>query len=318
MNLYMDTNVYLTFYHFTNEDLTTLSKLIAFIKAGNVKLFLPKQTYNEFWRNRETKILDALNKLKASRLNDTFPRIAFQYEEIKEMQAAISHYEKNKSKLLEKLQSDSESIALQADDTIKSLFEKAQVLQTDELIVELAVQRFNSGNPPGKDRSYGDAINWESLLDAVPLKEDLYFISEDSDYYSKLNQDNFNAFLLEEWKSKKESNLYYYKTLTYFLKGNLPEIEINSETEKDLVIRNLTTANNFATAKKVVWKLSAYDNFSIQQLNSITEAFTNNNQIHWIGDDGSIAHARREIIEKNHKKIDPEIYKAYHRRYNAK
>lgn len=316
LNLYLDTNIYLTFYHFTKEDLTTLDKLIAFIKAGNVILHLPDQTINEFRRNRETKILDAITKLRESRLNDSFPRIAFQYSEIMAMQAAIAQYEKNKSALLEKIQSDAEARALKADDTIDSLFKIANIIEADEYIIEQAVLRFNKGNPPGKDKSYGDAINWEALLEHVPDKQDLHFISDDGDYYSKLSPGSFNTFLLEEWRGTKGSDLIYHKTLTEFLKKNLPEIEINSETDKDIVIMNLASAPNFARAKVVIRNLNEFDNFSIQQLNNIAEAFTSNNQIYWIPDDYEVAKARREIIDKNEKRIEPEIFKAYRNRFS--
>jgi len=314
-NLYLDTNVYLTFFHFTKDDLTSLRKLESFINSGNIVLFLPEQTINEFRRNRETRINDALTRLKESRLNDTFPRIALQYKEYNEMQAAIRSFEKNKSQLLEKIHNDAQTETLKADDVIGALFDKAALIESDEEIYQSAVKRFNSGNPPGKNGSYGDAINWESLLREVPDGQDLHFVSEDGDYYSKLNSANFNSFLLKEWGSKKSSKVLHYKTLAEFLKANLPDIEITSETEKDIVIMSLSTAGTYASAKDVVRKLRQYDNFSVQQLNDITEAFTSNNQIFWIGDDYVIRAARREVIDKNERKIDKAIFKDYQKRY---
>jgi hypothetical protein len=314
-NLYLDANVYLTFYHFTKEDLTSLHKLVTFIESGNVVVYVPEQTINEFRRNRETKISDAMGKLRESRLNDSFPRLAFQYEELSAMKYAIREYEQNKNELLQKIQSDAETGTLKADDVINLLFEKATKIETTEEIYAKAIMRFNLGNPPGKQRSYGDALNWESLLAAVPEHEDLHFISEDSDFFSKLNSENFNSFLLNEWKEVKSSELHFYKTLTPFLKNNLPEIEIGSETAKDVVIMNLSAAGSFAKAKEVIYKLRDYDNFSVAQLNSIAEAFASNNQIYSIGNDYVVRQARYEIIEKNAKKIDVELFNKYKRRY---
>jgi len=314
-NLYIDTNVYLTFFHFSNEDLKELKKLIALINTGNIKLFLPEQTKNEFFRNREVKISDALDKLRVSKLANQFPVICHAYDEYDSMKKAIKEFEKNKSKLLEKLQHDAENSALLADDVLNQLLSKATLIETTDDILDTAVTRFEIGNPPGKDKSYGDAINWISLLEAVPAKQDLYFISEDKDYYSKLNENKFNDYLIKEWKETKQSKLIYFKRLSEFFKSLYPDIEISSETEKEIIIKNLTEAYTFANAKSVISKLQSFDNFSINQLNEITSAFSTNNQIYWIDTDYVVSVARQQIIEANKDRIDPAIYKEYERVY---
>lgn len=239
MNLYIDTNVYLTFYHFSNEDLKELKKLIALINTGNIILYLPEQTKNEFYRNRDVKISDSLDKLRASKLNNQFPMISHSYVEYDKMKKAIKQFETNKSKLLKHLQHDAESDSLIADDVLNQLFSKATYIETSSDILDVAVTRFEIGNPPGKDKSYGDAINWVSLLKVASKHEDLHFISEDKDYYSKLNDSNFNSYLLKEWKEIKNSELHYYKRLSEFFKLKYPDIEISSETEKEIIIKNL-------------------------------------------------------------------------------
>lgn len=310
-NLYIDTNIYLTFFHFTNEDLNELKKLIALIKTENIKLFLPEQTQNEFDRNREVKISDSLDKLRASKLANQFPMICQSYDEYEEMKKAKRIFETNKSKLLEKLQHDAETGTLLADEVLNQLLSEATFIKTTSEILNSAITRFDIGNPPGKDKSYGDAINWESLLDAVPENEDLYFISEDKDYYSKLNESKFNDFLIKEWKEKKTSELIYFKRLSKFFKTNYPEIEISSETEKEIIIKNLIEAYSFDNAKSVIRKLRNFDNFSIKQLNEITSAFSSNSQIYWIKTDYVVSTARKEIIESNEDKIDNVIYETY-------
>jgi hypothetical protein len=52
------------------------------------------------------------------------------------------------------------------------------------------------GNPPGKQGSLGDAINWEALLAEVPDGEDLYLIADDRDYLSVLNENKPKEFLV--------------------------------------------------------------------------------------------------------------------------
>lgn len=303
--------MYLTFYHFSNDDLKELKKLTALINTGNITLFLPEQTKNEFLRNRETKISDAIDKLKVAKLSNQFPMICHAYEEYGQLKKAIKDFEKNKSKLLEKLQHDAENSSLVADDILNQLLSKATLIHTDEDILRTSVTRFEIGNPPGKDKSYGDAINWVSLLSAIPSKQDLYFISEDKDYYSKLNESKFNDYLMKEWKLQKGSNLIYFKRLSEFFKSEYPNIEISSETEKEIIIKNLTEAYSFASAKSVISKLLSFDNFSIKQLNEIASAFSANNQIYWIKTDYTVSVACRDIIEANKDKIDPTIYEEY-------
>lgn len=310
-NLYIDTNVYLTFYHFSNEDLEELKKLIALINTDNIKLYLPEQTKNEFDRNREVKIADSLDKLRGVKLGNQFPMICHSYDEYDLMKKAIRQFETNKSKLLEKLQHDAESETLLADEVLNQLFSKAEFIETSNEVLNRAILRYDIGNPPGKDKSYGDAINWESLLEDASEYEDLYFISDDKDYYSKLNDKKFNEYLLKEWKQKKDSDLHYFKRITDFFKKFYPDIEISSETEKEIIIKNLFEAYSFDNAKSVIRKLRGFDNFSIKQLNDITSAFSSNNQIYWIKSDYSISSARREIIVANKEKIDSTIYKAY-------
>ncbi|MCB9034166.1 MAG: DUF4935 domain-containing protein [Chitinophagales bacterium] len=315
-NIYIDTNVYLTFYHFSNEDLAELKKLIALINTDNICLYIPEQTKNEFYRNREVKIADSLDKLTSSKFNNQFPMICHNYDEYKEMKNAIKDYEKNKNSLLKKLKHDAETKTLQADEILNQLFDKAEVIKTTAKILNKAIIRYDIGNPPGKDKSYGDAINWESLLSKIPDEEDLYFISDDKDFYSKLNDQKFNDYLLSEWEEKKQSNLHYFRKITDFFKKHYPEIEITSETEKEIIIKNLYEAYSFDNAKSVVRKLRNFDNFSIKQLNDITTAFATNNQIYWIKSNWTILSARREIIEANKGKIDENIYKKYEYQYD--
>ncbi len=314
-HLYIDTNVYLTFYHFSNEDLEELKKLIALINTDNIRLYMPEQTRNEFYRNREVKIADSLDKLRGTKLGNQFPMICHSYDEYDLMKKAIKNFETNKSKLLEKLQHDAETETLLADEVLNQLFSKAVIIETSDDILNRSILRYDIGNPPGKDKSYGDAINWESLLEKVPNNFDLYFISDDKDYYSKLNEKKFNEYLLKEWKEKKESELHYFRRLTEFFKKHYPDIEISSETEKEIIIKNLIEAYSFDNAKSVIRKLRNFDNFSIKQLNDITSAFATNSQIYWIKNDYIISNARREIIEPNKDKIDSTIYNAYEREY---
>ncbi len=64
MNVFIDTNVFLSFCHLTNYDLEELRKLKVLLEKGNVVLHLLDQTVDESRRNRESKIADALKRLQ--------------------------------------------------------------------------------------------------------------------------------------------------------------------------------------------------------------------------------------------------------------
>lgn len=64
MNLFIDTNIFLSFHHYTSDDLEELRKLAVLARQGEVELLLPKQVVDEFKRNRAGKIADALKRLR--------------------------------------------------------------------------------------------------------------------------------------------------------------------------------------------------------------------------------------------------------------
>lgn len=212
--LYLDTNVYLSFYDFTKEDLEELRKVAVLIKDERIKLLLPQQTIDEFYRNRENKISSALEKFKENRLNNEFPNICKDYEELAGMKSAIKAYNKLKSELEEKLIQDIKNNSLKADQIINTLFNSAEIINIDDKILNKAKRRFDLGNPPEKKGSYGDAVNWQSLIEVASEGDNLYFISDDKDYYSLLDKQSFNPYLKKEWEDLLWAEIHYFRSLS--------------------------------------------------------------------------------------------------------
>lgn len=288
MKLFIDTNIYLKFYHFTSDELEELNKLIVLIDEDEIELLIPEQVINEFRRNREVKIADALKKLRGDNLEGTFPVFCKEYEEFKKMNKAISEYQENKKALIDKLKTAIESYKLKADEVIEKLFAKAILIEITEGLIQRAKRRFDLGNPPGKNNSYGDAVNWESLMLEVNYGEDLFFLSDDTDYFSKINNKNFNKYLSREWEEIKNSKIVFYKSISDFFKENFPDIKLATEYLKDLTISKLEESGNFKTARKHLYKLSDLHDFNSNQINKIFNAVLNNNQILWISEDHDI------------------------------
>ena len=304
IHLFIDTNVYLKFYHFSNDDLEELNKLMVLMDNDELELYLPEQIVNEFNRNRDTKLADALKTFNQSKLNSQFPQFCKGYKEYDNLKSIIREYDKQKQSLLKNLMLKIESNTLRADKLIEMLFDKANYFKLTPSILEKSKLRYDLGNPPGKNKSYGDAINWETLIENIEETNDLYFIADDKDYFSELNNSNFNTFSSKEWFNKKKSKIKFYKTLTDFFKEVFPEIKLATELEKDLLISRLIESGNFYDSRKTLQKLSKFESFSTEQANQYVSASLNNTQVFWISDDEDINEYLHEFVVNNKEKIN--------------
>lgn len=312
LHLYIDTNVYLTFFHLSSEELDELDKLRVIVENTNeIVLHLPEQTLNEFERNRETKIADALKRYNEEKLSNQFPIMCKNYPQYSGMMRAIKEFSEHKAKLLELLNNDIETHKLKADKIISSLFENAKFHKYESYRLLKAKERFDLGNPPGKDKSYGDAINWETLLEVIPNSDDLYFISDDKDFYSVLNSSVFNSYLTKEWEKKKNSKLYSYRRISHFFQNKFPDIKFTSEYEKDFLIQELSVSSSFASTRRILKKLSTFEDFSLGQLNEFLQACTYNTQVYWIANDYDVIQMVRKILDPYIEKVDSKLLHSF-------
>lgn len=306
--LYLDANIYLSFYHYTSEDLNELNKLFALCTSGELELYLPQQTKDEFIRNRHTKIADALKRFSEKNLENSFPNIVKDFEiEYNLMKIAVQQYNSAKKDILDKIKEDINQKCLSADLVIQELFEKATLIQVTSDLIEKAKTRSELGNPPGKKGSYGDALNWESLLEKADAFDDFFFISEDQDYFSVWDKKLFNEFLLEEWKDKKPiTDFYYFTSLSSFFKIHYPNINIETEFRKDDLIRALKESNSFATTRKILLELVSYSDYTKKQISDIVEAAIVNNQIFWIATNEIVHECLWKLVFSNSHELEPD------------
>ena len=145
---------------------------------------------------------------------------------------------------------------------IEDLFDKAKNIETKEDLLDRARTRMSIGNPPGKQGSLGDAINWEALLVEVPNGEDLYLVADDRDYFSVLDENKPKEFLVREWRKKKHSSVHFYRRIALFFAEYYPDIKLASELEKEVAVQQLVGSKSFVSTHRAVAKLSKYENFS--------------------------------------------------------
>ena len=81
MHVFVDTNILLTFFHFTHEELDELNKVFASHEHGAATVHLTDQIRDEFRRNRETKIKDALKRFQETKFSTQLPSFMKAYDE---------------------------------------------------------------------------------------------------------------------------------------------------------------------------------------------------------------------------------------------
>lgn len=289
MYIFIDTNVFLSFYHLTSEDLEELEKLVKLIRDKEITLILTDQVIDEINRNRANKINDSLSPFKKLKFKQSFPAYCKEYPQYEGMKTAIKQAETLHTEMISKIQEDIEKKKLKADLLLDKLFHISDPVLHDEDIIKRAETRVNLGNPPGKKGSLGDAVNWESLLSFIPEKSAVYIITDDADFYSPLSDTKFNDFLMIEWQKKKNSKVNFYRKLSGFFKENFPQISLKTEIEKDKLIEELSASTSFAQTHAMIAKLSDYNHFTQKQAEDLMRAVVNNGQINRIISDEDVS-----------------------------
>lgn len=231
--VFIDANAFLNVYVY-KEDLTPqLKDLIKYIKKKEIKLILTQQLIDEIYRNREERLGNELKEVKkwvnlVSNLNSYWDKIAL-----------VKTVKDSANEIYKKLIGDIEKENLESDILFKEIQSLCEIMPLSPEIIQEAKERFELGNPPGKRRSYGDAINWITLIKKIPDKQNLYFIAVDKDfesniasYLSELDKNKFSLFLRKEWKTKKNSEIIFYKSIAGFIKEVFPEAGITPQQVK--------------------------------------------------------------------------------------
>jgi predicted nucleic acid-binding protein len=306
MNLFIDTNVFLSFYHLTNEDLEELKKLVALIEKKEILLFLPDHVKKEFTRNRAGKILDAVRKLQEAKFNLSFPVFAKEYKGYGELRDLMKKADTLHAALIKEIMSDAELEQLNADSVVSTLFSKAKKIEVTDVHYLKAIKRVRLGHPPGKEGSIGDAVNWECLLSTAPKQEDIFIVSGDRDFRSPLHEDQINEYLGDEWWQEKAAFVHFYPKISNFFKEKYPNIKIASEVESDLLIQRLAASGSFASTHVHIAGLAACSQFSPAQVEQLIEIVKLNNQVGLIIGDADVHAFYAGLLDKYGKVINPD------------
>jgi len=309
INIFIDSNILLNFYDFSKEDLNSLEKLIEFIKKGAFRIYTTSTVKLEVANNRGNRLKTAFEKFKESKVSLDMPVICQAYEEYTQISQLQRELDKIKSNLCKKLEEDIQNETLKADKIIQELFKLSTEINSEKYL-DSAIKRKKLGKPPGSsDKSLGDAINWEALLNEVPDREALVIISNDKGFQDPLNSEKFHPFLLEEWKNKKQSEILFYKTLTDFNAKHAKDIELKIEKEKEKLIHDLINSPNFATTHSLIARLSTFTEFSDEQVEMLVQGLINNTQIRWIATDPDVNSFYKNILKNKEDIFDENTFR---------
>lgn len=223
LQLFIDTNVYLSFYHFSSDAIDSIDGLIERVLAGDIVVHLPEQVENEWERNREIKLSNAASEFQKITFQNQIPRHMHDLSKAQTYLDAVKEAKKARDHLIAEANAKARTSGLKVDVMLRRLFDASIKHEDDDGIYDLGKRRADRGNPPGKPGSVGDQYNWEMLLAKVP-DADLYVVTKDGDYGSPLGGKDESGiayphpFLKREWsKRKNNANLYIFDSINALL-----------------------------------------------------------------------------------------------------
>ncbi len=212
--IFIDTNIYLRFYDGNRKD---LKKLLDILLKVSDNIFITNQIISEIERNKlpifKKSISNYTNNLKVNKILLPEHFITdIRCSEIKDWNKRRDSICKDNEELtkeidkifiknLELISKSQDSVSLK----IKDLYKNAQKATEEELINARLRKEF--GNPPGKESdSLGDQINWEQFLNIAINYNEVWFITNDTDYVMEYKKSFFlNSFLYSELITKNSN-----------------------------------------------------------------------------------------------------------------
>jgi hypothetical protein len=246
--LFIDTNIWLDFYRARNE---TGLQLLSRIEKIADKLIVTYQLESEFKKNRQAAIYEGMKQLKEPTQIPS-PGIFSDATATRVMAKNLKEAGKRAKRLHTRLIRALEDPA--QHDPVYQVCQRV-FQKTDDLtltrdnpvrrsIRRAAYRRLLHGCPPGKrgDTSYGDAFNWEWMVNcAIKQAAGLVIVSRDSDYGITIeNKSYVNDHLRHEFSDRvsRKRKLLLFTSLSAALKAfDVSVSEKEVAVEEELVAR---------------------------------------------------------------------------------
>jgi predicted metal-dependent hydrolase len=211
--LFIDTNILLDFYRERKSDVGM--KFLEQMEACRDRLILGSQVEMEYKKIRQIVILETLGRFGTPDWGKlSAPALVSEIQASKMIKKKQKEITQQQKKLAEKIQSILKNPAVHDEvyKVLQRIFKHKSPYNLDRedkrrfAIRRLARKRFFLGYPPRKknDTSYGDAINWEWIIDcATQSGKDIVIVSRDGDYgITYQNSSHLNDWLYQEFKQR--------------------------------------------------------------------------------------------------------------------
>lgn len=311
LHVFVDTNVFLSLFAYTDDNIEELKKLIGLMKTGSLKLYLSEIVNQEFNRNRDKKIFETLGNFERFPTSISLPRFMEHHEESSKIREVLKNLKDLHSELSKKSREEIINLSLAADQLFIKLRQEAGLIAISHEMDLAARKRLERSNPPGKENSLGDRKNWEMLLVNVPAGEDLHIVSRDKDFSSPWGSEVPNSYLTMEWMTLKNSKLHVYSGLRQFVKKFFPEIELASDIEKKAAIQSLLKSKSWGNTHAAISKLSTFSaDFSKDEALSLFDALLDNPNINAIHSDSDVHNFYQNLLVDHFDVLNKEAYHA--------
>ncbi|CAD0363729.1 hypothetical protein CFBP498_49310 (plasmid) [Xanthomonas hortorum pv. vitians] len=346
INVFIDTNILLNFYSFSEDKSSHLENLTKLVGPDQIIVHLPKQVEDEFWRNRESKIYTVVTEFNKAKPAASIPNHMREMDTAIQYKAALDTAAAAQKKLVGNVLGLAALEDLEVDHRIRALFAASVKHDDCEMALSRAITRMHKGNPPGKPGNIGDRYNWETLLSTLP-NEDLHVVTNDGDFTTPLQpigkQPRPMPFLVKEWAAKAPGrNLYVYSSIQSLLSyyKNLvdqpeevqsqvglvpnqvaqpaeqnpvaeevaPVVDPQVELAKQVAIEKLVTSESFQKTHQAITDLTAHiPLITVEDANKLFEAATANNQISRIINDQDVRTFYVTVLNKHFLDADSDL-----------
>lgn len=244
--LFIDSNIWLDFYRARND---AGLALLRHAEAISDRIAVTYQLESEFKKNRQAAILEGLQELK-SPAQIPRPAIFSDAKSVAALNKNLKEADKRVKQLKARLTKALENPAAHdvVFQTCQRIFHKADALCLERdnslrhQIRRRAFRRFLHGCPPRKknDTSFGDAFNWEWMVECAKNKKaELVIVSRDSDYGISFDNRTFlNDHLRQEFSERvnKQRKILLYTRLADALKHFKVAVSAGEvEAEKEMM-----------------------------------------------------------------------------------
>lgn len=307
MNVFIDTNVLVRFYAYSDDSLDEVEKIVALHKSNDVNLLITEQVVEELYRNRDRELAESFKRLESITTSAQIPRFAEHYAQASTLRDALKKAKEAKVALVAEVTTALGDGTLRADKVINDLFESVSILPRSAKDLEAARLRRELANPPGKNSSLGDQLNWEILLRACD-EGDLHLVSRDGDFKASVLEGVPSQFLAKEWRQKKNGELHIYRGLAEFAKKHFSTIKLPSDATKSSWIKKLVNSDSFSETHDAISNLRPlFQDIKWIDAHLLLISALENNQIGWIISDDDVKSFYREIYLKYYAQVPSDL-----------